>query len=279
MAKFNFKDFYLRILYWFVSYKKEFKKWWIIAITAIDLLMIVYVIVSVLIFISETPKYNRLIVNSSQSFISAGYRVQNQPEQIVQGETRAIPVSLQKYDLVAKINNPNEDWGIRKLKYKFVLDGTEEEERESFILPNEEKYLFQLGVGYSGTEAPQNVEVKLYDLEWQRISDKKVIDDILFESSKVELTSSSIANTNQTGGVSHLTANIKNKSVLGFWEVGVQVIIVYNDRIVAVNYTVLRQFSSFEEKAIDLSWFYSLPENSEVIIKPEVNVFAPENFM
>jgi hypothetical protein len=279
MAKFNFKDFYLRILYWFVSYKKEFKKWWIIAITTLDILMIVYVATSILIYISETPRYNKMIVSLSENFINNEYRIQSQPKEITIEETRAIPISLNKYDLVAKIKNSNKNWGIKKFKYRFILDGTEKEEKESFILPDEEKYLFHFGVNYSGTKPPQKVEVKLSDIEWQRISDKKVINNLAFESSNIKFTSSTVTNTNQPSGASHLTANIKNKSIYDFWEVGVPVILIYNNKVVGINYTTLRKFISFEEQPIDVSWLYSIPENSEILIKTEVNIFDLENFM
>jgi len=281
MASLNLKDLYLRIIYWFVSNKKEFKKWWIIAITVVDLLVLIYVAFSIFLYSLESPKYNKIIASLSHNFISTQFKTESQPKEIIKEEAVAIPIAQDEYDLVVKIKNSNEDWGLKNFKYRFVLDEVEQAENTSFILPDQEKYLFQQGVSYSRSDKKsiQKIVLKLYDLEWQRISDKTVINNLSFEASDIKLTSSVLTNTNQPGSASHMTAKVRNKSIYGFWEVGVPVTLIFNNKVVGINYTVLRQLESFEERPIDFSWFYGIPENSEVLIQPEVNIFDSQNFM
>ena len=94
------------------------------------------------------------------------------PEEFVIRESAILPGSEpDTYDVLARVQNPNDELGASSLSYTFTLRGENEESLVSarevgFILPQETKtFLF---VGLRTEEVPVSVTVSFSDFEWQK---------------------------------------------------------------------------------------------------------------
>ena len=97
------------------------------------------------------------------------FRQKNQPHQLSVSGVQIFSLGNNRYDFAARIDNQNEKWAIESLKYYFVFGGQEERRiKETFILPNENKYLIDFEFTFSQSINVTNIiypdEALLYSL-------------------------------------------------------------------------------------------------------------------
>jgi hypothetical protein len=189
-------------------------------------------------------------------------------------ETKLLKSNGNQYDILAKIRNINPDWGVSKLDYKFILKDklgakVGERERESYILPQQERYLIEIGVE-SLTEA-ETVELELTLSEAQKLKQ--------FVNPQAQLAVKDMGHF-VSEGKSRANGLLSNQSSFGFEKVDINVIL-YNpkDEVVGVNYTNLNAFLPGTERYFSVAWSGTIKGASRVEIEPNVNVFETGSFM
>lgn len=277
IANYNLNDLYLKAAAWFVGHKDFFKKWWVIMIISLDLLMLVYVAVSFLLYAFETPRYNQMISQLGNNFINQVYQQENQPKDLTVEYAKVLVNQPGRYDLVAKVKNPNRQWGVKNLFYAFKIKGEETKQNLGYLGPNEEKYFLLLNYNTKEDISLEAVEFVSQAIEWQKLGDESLLQRIAFAVSEEKLSQGELTNTAVQSTL--VTAKIKNNSLYDFWKVGVNVVVLVDSEPLAVNYYILREFKSSTEKEIIVSWLKKFPLTATLEIKPEVNIFDADNFM
>lgn len=200
--------------------------------------------------------------------------IQAQP--LVVSEKAFVQGEPGKYDVVAKIFNPNNLFGGSKFSYKFTLRDAEgktisEKSGTSFILPAETKYVIESGIE---TEIfPQAVSVEISDAEWQEFS--------TFEKPKLNIYNKRYGLI--TGGVGYSDAYglLKNESPFDFNFIKIKVVLRDLDgKIIALNSTDMRTVNANEQRDFRLLWPASFPGDvSQVDMEAEADVYNSENFI
>jgi len=176
------------------------------------------------------------------------------------------------YDIIARIENPNELWGVPRLEYTFRLLNSEgktivEKEGISFIAPQEEKYLIELGL-YTLDNASK-AELKLRDRGWKKFE----------EYQKPEF---SIVNKHyhKINGVNKIWGILRNDSPYGFVRVGINVV-VFNEKqnIIGASHTFVGNILSRKERYFEVRLMKKISNISQIEVEPEVNAMEPANYM
>lgn len=179
------------------------------------------------------------------------------------------------YDAVARVKNIDPDWGVSKLKYKFILKNKDgeivgEREQMTYILPEQEKYLIELNI--KTEEKASSLEIILNHLEVQKLK-KFVNPQTQF---RVKNWGSGVFDKKTKAW-----AILFNESPFSFEKVNLNVILYdRNQEIVGVNYTNINAFTTKTERYFSVSWNEIIPTKVERIeVEPNVNVFEEGNFM
>ncbi|MFA5070642.1 MAG: hypothetical protein WC528_05180 [Patescibacteria group bacterium] len=275
-TNYNLNDLYLKIAAWLVGHKYFFKKWWVIVMLSLDLIMIIYIAFSFIVFALASPRENQMVSQMSREFINPVFLTQNKPKDLEVSLTKALPTGSNHYDLVAKIKNPNAKWGMRTLDYTFLIDGQETVSSTGFILPGQEKYFILLNQLYQANTEPKAVEFKVARTAWQKVSDITLFNDVQFSVQEAKISLSQV-----TGGQASATAEAKviNDSFYDFWTVEVPIVVEVNGIPLAASKYILRQFKSLETKEVSASWQKNIPLSASLVIRPEANLFETGNFM
>jgi len=271
---YSLNDFYLKVSYWFVNHKTFLKKWWVILLLSVNLLMIIYILLNGVILAIRAPRYDQMVGKMTSNFISDEYRNQAKPRDLKVLQVRAISRGNDHYDFLAEIDNPNNDWGAVSFNYIFSLNGKELGGGTANINPGESKYIASQNISYTGGNF-KNLSLEIKYIDWQRLVNKEILNEISFLVSDKKITSSST----DAGAASIVTATIMNQSLHGFWKVEVPVVILSAGIPIAYDTYTLRDFPSFSSKKISISWLKKLPLSAEIIISPSVNVFDESNFI
>jgi len=188
---------------------------------------------------------------------------------------KALRTSEQNYDLVARIENPNQNYGLRSFGYKFSLYDLNnqlvaEKAGSSFILPRGERYLLELKVPLDGSLAKVVLDID-ENVRWERIKDYLPPEISVFDKKYEVLKNGTV--------FSQASANIKNSSRFDYKNVGVAVIVFGSDgEPMAVNSTSLDLLGSGQERYVSVPWFFEvLGTAANLDIESEVNMYMQPN--
>lgn len=184
------------------------------------------------------------------------------------------------YDVVAKITNPNPNFGLSQINYIFkIYDSSgellKEQKGTSFILPDQEKYLVEAGLTLSGTVSRVDLTIEKTAPEfWQKINADYRPPNIYVSNKEFKALENQL-------GVSQASGLIKNDSAFDFDKIIVS-IILFDDanQIIGVNRTEAWTVLAGEERYFSALWF--TPLNSQVAsmdMRAETNLLSNENFI
>ena len=197
-----------------------------------------------------------------------GFSIQAEEMKIIQpvvGET--------SYDVVAKIINRDNSWGVSQLQYKFILKDrfdkvVLEKERTVYILPSQERHLIEVGLKTERAVVGGLLEIKL--IEVQKLKEF-IIPDILVTNKSYRVVDHK----------SKVFGEIANKNPYGFEKIDIGVILYDTaGKIVGLNFTNINSLSANSKRAFVATWSEEISEEvDEIYIEPTVNAFQSELFM
>ncbi len=193
-------------------------------------------------------------------------------------EKSLIPTGASKYDALVKIENPNALFGIASLEYSMdFLDASGKvlarKEGNSFLLPEETKYIFAFG---AQTETkPATLELRVTSFRWQKFNDYQEPDLPVYQKEFNFISGGS--------GFARLTAKFQNRSGYDFRKIITKAVIRDTDgNPIAINETSSNDVRANEEREVSFSWPEPFSENMDVRgieVNSEANVFDEDNFM
>jgi len=184
-----------------------------------------------------------------------------------------------KYDVLAKVSNPNPRLGAAKFDYSFRLLDAEKKtisksEGSSFILPGQTKYV--LAFNLLPAAKPDSLDFEIKSFEWSVFSEYEEPDITIFAK---EFNLAGGGETN----FATLKAKLRNQSGFDFHEIAADIVIRDGSgNAVAVNKTNFNDVRTNEEREVSAGWKNSFsidPMSARIEIMPEVDVFENENFL
>ncbi len=186
-----------------------------------------------------------------------------------------------RYDLIARIKNPNPNYGVSDLKYAFkIFDSAGKEIKsqvgESFILPNQQKYLIEGGVALDSKIGKVELSIEpTAQKDWTRIGED-------YQSPNIYVLNRQFSPLANPPGASQITGLIKNDSSFDFDRIVVSIVLYDSKKqIIGVNKTEARTMVAGEERYFNSIWFSPINQDevSSIDIQTETNILSDENFM
>ncbi len=247
---------------------------WALAILII--LSIYGVLVFNLVSYLRAPSWSNLAQSIKTDSLWSSYHSQKAPLDIELGQARALTLGNSVYNLVATIKNPNSDWLVSSMDYRFIVNGQNLPTRTAFLNAADQHLLLQLG--YKTDLPVSSVNVEIDNIRWQRLTSDTPqiswpITDVKYQA----------AGMTQVGGVlvnlpAQVSWQAQNKSLFNFWEVAWQVALFDNDNIIGVAEINERDFKSLEIRNIEATWAYNLPRATRAEVWPILNWLDKNNF-
>jgi hypothetical protein len=181
-----------------------------------------------------------------------------------------------RFDVLAKISNPNNEYGSSNFSYEFILKGAAGEELsrrngEEFVLPGETKYIIETNLETNGQ--PQSVEYSIKKTQWQEF--------INFQKPQLNIYSKRYDLISGGVGFSEAYGLLKNESPFDFNFIKIKVVLRDGfGKPVALNTTDMQTVSSGEQRDFRLLWPASFPGDVQgVEMEAEADVFDSQNFI
>lgn len=187
----------------------------------------------------------------------------------------------EKYDVLAKVRNPNDKLGSPKFSYKFTLKNAAgnvlaEKEGKNFILPSETKNIIETNL--ETQESPQSLVVEIKNAEWINFLDYAKAE---YESPRLNIYKEGYLPVTSGIGFGNASGLLRNESPFDYHIIYVSVVLRdFSGDPIAVNKMEVRDVGAKEERAFQLFWpnsFSGVVEKIEVEAKTDV--FDPNNFI
>jgi len=192
-------------------------------------------------------------------------------------EITFIPTGEGKYDIVARIFNPNNDIGAARFRYSLFLKDTNGKELVrvsdvNFILPQETKTLLALNL--ESAELPAKAVIELSNFEWQRLRGYQAKPELnIYSRRYVEKPDETVFGA--------VTATIVNDSLFDFRTVKLKVVLRDTAGVpLAANQSEMQTVTVGREQDIRIVFPGSFAGSvSQVEIEAEANIYDSENFL
>ncbi len=277
-------DFKLKLGYWLVTHKIFIKRMFVFLLIVADALIVSFVTIRLINFYShEAVRFEKNMYQLGIYNIDyASYRKKIAPQSIQIIELDSVPLAKNKYNFVAKVKNPNNGkvkWVADEIEYFFSYNGLKTETKKSFVLPGEEKFLCVFNI-----ESKQNIfkpRLVILKTKWKRI--KKGEEELFFKKLKdyldFEIKNSKFLNAASLGlesktPLSAVRFSIKNNTGYDYYEVGLFVVTYNGPIITSINYFLVNNFISGEEREIEIRWNNAIAPPNQIVVVPELNVLG-----
>ncbi|MFH0854448.1 MAG: hypothetical protein V1891_03070 [bacterium] len=182
------------------------------------------------------------------------------------------------YDLIAQIYNPNEKFKI-EFDYQFICNSQSLILKHTYVLPGQKKIIADFGLNLLNHN--NNAQVKIINLQYERISAHEIADPISFINDRLifEIKNVEMNKIEEAKNVYKISYDFENKSAYNYWDLGLTTLLYKDSEIVGIDYIALEKFQSGEKKEIELTWYEYLPTTIKVSIIPEADVFDKNIYM
>jgi hypothetical protein len=194
-------------------------------------------------------------------------------------EVAFVPGGGNRYDVLAKIHNPNDEAGASSFAYSFVLKDVSGKiiatrSGTDYVLPQESKYIIGLNLDVD-TLSAASVNLEIRDVTWERFSGYQ-------EKPQVNVYQKSYAQISSGGaGFGEAKGLVSNESTYDFRSLVVKVILRdASGKPLAVNSTEMRTVGAHEQRDFRLIWPNAFPGTVErVDMEVDADVYHSDNFI
>lgn len=276
----GFSEKELKWSYWWVQNKEKVRKAAIAVFIVIDAALMLFALWGVIDWlvlsgVNEDRAMQALASSNYGRFGGAGA-----VEEIKLDSPIVFSAPGDKYDVVDAITNPNPGYWV-ELSYAFAAGADTTPQRTAVILPGETRYLHELGAKLPG--APGGVRLVVAKRLFHRVDAHQIPDVQKWMSDRLSMPVSGQQFTPAEPGstvptsITHFV--ISNATAYGYYDVSLLVMAYRGDALVGVNSVRLSRFKPGESRPVDLYWYQNLPQVTNVVVQPDINLFDPGVYM
>lgn len=268
---------WIKLNYFILTNRQDLRKWWVLTLIALAIFSTVFVITNAVVYLVNLPKQDALINAIAASPLDySAVRAQEKPQSLAVSDVTVLPASTGRYDLVAKVENPNKNWAATDVTYVFALAGQAIGDQTGSVMPASEQYLTSYNVSGPGSSAGTSATLEITSITWVRVPDPAVLPKGDFTYSDLKFDSS-VATTGQT--VYRVTGQATNTALTGFWKVELRVVLLNNNAIVGINSVFLNKFLPGESRSLYSQWDAVAGTPGSISVVPSLNLLDTANII
>jgi hypothetical protein len=226
----------------------------------------------------EQNSYRSMVNSLEYDAINYSYfRERNKPQQLQLVSSNIINQPDGKFDVIAQVINPNDNFVARNVQFELVSGANIIESKTITVYPGETRYV----MFFLAESAQGGAQIRIGNIDWLRFERFADFADPRLRFAVTDIRFQTPIESRNTGQVpaSTLSFSITNNSAFSYWEVGMIMILQSGGRPVAANYLTLDQLKSGEKREVVMRWYESLPSITQYTIVPVVDLINPQAYM
>lgn len=262
--------------YFILSHRSIFQKILLGFFGAIILFLYIYFLVFLIRYI-QAPSFTSLAQDIRENSVNWQiWHSERRPQALNISNPQYLSLGSNRYDLVAFINNPNNNWAAPSLEYIFVVNGQEIAAEQSFINPGENRLLVK--TAYQSNGSITSINAKFGAIKWQRFSSNDPVVNFDITDVKFQPVTRQTEGKNSIVIPPRLTWKAQNVSLHDFWLVGWQAALFSGEKLVGVKETKSSNFDSLQSRDLEVVWLNDLPRVTKYVVYPVLNWLDEANY-
>ena len=279
MQQNKLSDLKLKIGYFIVKHKIFARRLFLIILILTDVSLISFSAIKLARFFStEKVAFEKTMGQFGAKIDYETYQRLNKPIDIRIVELDTINLSKNRYNFVAKIQNPNKiKWVAKEIEYYFAYNNLKTQSKKTFVLPGEEKYIADFNI--KSEHKIFKPKLVISNIQWKRIKkadEKKFADEIKkyidFEIQETEFLNASLLGIEKNDQISAIRFKVQNNTIFDYYEIGFYATTYNGPIITSVNYFLANNILSEETREIEMRWYSKIPKPSKIVVLPELDI-------
>ncbi|RJO59409.1 hypothetical protein C4546_02215 [Candidatus Parcubacteria bacterium] len=265
-------DLGLRINYWFLTNRQQFRKWWVILLLAMDVFILTAVITQGLLLLFRIRDASNIIASVVSSTQKLGEsQLKLAPKAVVQSAATVTPHGLGRYDFSVRLENPNENW-LARVTIKFQGGKNDLSPVVVVLPPKSVRYALALDVKPLMENQTPQVSITLPAVIWEKLS----IQEIAKNKIDVKVENLQQSQTILVSGdgtkrlVSRVIGEIVNSSFYSLNGLRVAIILTRGTETLGVRSAIISKLGPESRADLSVEWDTVLPLADKVEAYPEI---------
>ena len=263
---------------WFVENKKLFRIIFIVFLSVISAVSWSYTIFGFSYYLARGINEDELLLKYMTQFSEVNHEivVEQGAKDLNYYPIKIFKLSDNRYDFLALIDNPNQDWWAT-FDYFFRVGSENTSKQNGFIFSKDNKNLMALAREFS--YAPSRAELIIENLEWHRVDKHEIPDWQNFYENHLDIVISetSFKSAQQSGlseklNLNQLDFTAENKTAYNYWQVDFDILLYSGNQIVSINRYSLADLMSGEKRLVQASWPGKFGRIDQIKIIPDINI-------
>ncbi|MBM3204663.1 hypothetical protein FJZ48_01625 [Candidatus Uhrbacteria bacterium] len=232
-------------------------------------------------YVISYPREHRMITHIAQTALDPTALQATAPQPVQLSEVNVFSTTDNRQDFLVELTNPNTHWWV-SFSYHFENNGEQTPQRSSFVLPQAQRPLTELG--WKSKSGSRSAQLVIDSMQWHRVNPNMVEGDYAaFAAKRNQLYVSDVKYQNNltigTQTIGQTTLTLVNPSGYGFWAVDLTAIVSRAGNPVAVTTVTQREIKPGEIRPVIIDWFENLPGISNTDIQLNVNILDPKSYL
>ncbi|OGY92744.1 MAG: hypothetical protein A3B31_00015 [Candidatus Komeilibacteria bacterium RIFCSPLOWO2_01_FULL_53_11] len=262
--------------YWLATHRLVLKKWTSIGLYILIVFSYLYFFVQFGVYMYHYNEWQEIMAQSiATPYAWADIQAANAPLDLEVTDPHLFARGDNRYDAVAQVHNPNEQWGVESFQYAFAFsDGSKTESTAGYVVPGETKFLTKLNFS-SQTPLSRIADVEVSDVRWKKIVRLPALSWIFTEPP--EYLGSQVISDKGVQRVlpQRITWSVRNGSTLSIRTVVWQVALYTGSQLNSVINYQTGDFPYFAERHFEIILNSATGRVSSITVNPLVNIFDP----
>lgn len=271
----------LQLANWWVRNREgvtRILRWTLIVLNIIFWVFVIWSLLDA--YIISYPREARIPGLIAQNQLAVSGLQSSTPTPLATSEVNIFDTSGNRKDFLAQLSNSNKTWWA-EFNYRFRVGDKMTDPHKSYILPNKQRYLTELGSSIALTS--RNAQLVIEDIQWHRVDPQAVnLDYSTFAAKRLqfEFTDTDYRRDLQIGTqlVGQTTSMVNNPSPYGFWKVDFTIILYRGNTPVGATTISKQQVKAGSNEPIIVNWFDNLSGITRTEITADVNILDPEAY-
>jgi len=261
--------------YWLIKSKPLLKK--IAKYISIGLVVLIWInfVLQTINYLTNINRHKEVLKSLTTNYVN--FDANGNPQSLIITDSAAFNRESGKFDLFARLTNPNHYWGAAVVTYQFVVGGANIPPQTTSLLPGQEKFISQSNVAINSSVVTDTV-LKIINIQWQGIKIK--VPEAKFDFKDAQYLPVEFSETSDSAGnFSRLTVTAANRSIYGFKNVKITVLLKSSGQNVGLGTQNYSNFLAGEEKNLEFSWPRKFPINVQPEFRVDTDVLDTNNLI
>lgn len=265
-------DLGLKLNYWYLTNRQEFRKWWVLVLMALDIFLLALILTQGLLLVFRFRDSSNVVATIAASTAVVGQaQTKIAPTPIISATVATTPHGQGRFDFSSRLENTNDTWsavatvqfagGLKPLTPVVVI-----------LPPKSVRYAMALNVeGPTATSVP-NGTMNIADVTWTRLTPSQLAEKIDVKATNVVTgLRTLVTGDNQQRTVTQVTGTIVNSSFVALDGLRVSVVLMRGDATVGVGSTIISHLGAEQSLPFSVEWDTVIADVQKAEVYPEVH--------